>query len=215
MPIDEEAGLRAGTANGKSTLTIVGGGLAGSEAAWQAAEAGIPTVLYEMRPTRATPAHQSDRLAELVCSNSLGSDLPDRALGLLKRELRSLGSLILRCADRCAVPAGGALAVGREAFSQAVTEAISRHPNITLKREEILAIPEGPAIIATGPLTSPVLAQQIAALSGADHLYFFDAMAPIVAVDKRRHGHRIPRQSIRPHQRGGRWRLYQLSHVTG
>ena len=139
-------------------------GLAGSEAAWQAAQRGAHVTLYEMRPGRTTPAHETDRMAELVCSNSLGSNLPDRALGLLKNELRRLGSLIIACADRTAVPAGAALAVGREAFSQAVTEAIAAHPNITVRREEVTAIPQGvPTIIATGPLTSAPLAEAIRA----------------------------------------------------
>ena len=142
-----------------------------------------------MRPGRTTPAHETDRMAELVCSNSLGSNLPDRALGLLKNELRRLGSLIIACADRTAVPAGDALAVGREAFSQAVTEAVAAHPNITVRREEVTAIPAGrvAVIIATGPLTSPALAEAIRDLAGQDYLYFFDAMAPI--VDRREHRH--------------------------
>ena len=168
--------------NRLATLTVIGGGLAGCEAAWQAASRGVPVTLYEMRPDRTTPAHQTDRLAELVCSNSLGSDLPDRAPGLLKRELRTLGSLILHCADQCAVPAGGALAVGREAFSGAVTDAISAHPLIELVRQCVTEIPtDSPTIVATGPLTDDALAQEIARLSGQEHLYFYDAMAPIVA----------------------------------
>ena len=141
--------------------------------------------LYEMRPGRTTPAHETDRMAELVCSNSLGSNLHDRALGLLKNELRRLGSLIIACADRTAVPAGAALAVGREAFSQAVTEAIEAHPNITVQREEVTEIPRGvsPIIVATGPLSSPALAGAIRRLAGQDSLYFFDAMAPIVTAE--------------------------------
>lgn len=165
-------------------LVIIGGGLAGCEAAWQAASRGVDVVLYEMRPLANTPAHKTDLLAELVCSNSLGSDLPDRALGLLKRELRRLGSLILRSADENAVPAGGALAVGREAFSQAVTQAVQSHPRITLRREEVTGLPqEGVVILATGPLTSPSLARQIAQLAGEEQLYFYDAMAPIVSLE--------------------------------
>ena len=123
-------------------VVVIGAGLAGAEAAWQAAQRGAYVTLYEMRPGRMTPAHETDRMAELVCSNSLGSNLPDRALGLLKNELRRLGSLIIACADRTAVPAGAALAVGREAFSRAVTEAIAAHPNITVRREEVTAIPQ-------------------------------------------------------------------------
>ena len=171
-----------GTPSG--SLTVIGGGLAGSEAAWQAAERGLHVDLYEMRPVRMTPAHVTDQLAELVCSNSLGSNLPDRAPGLLKAELRRLRSLVVACADETAVPAGGALAVGREAFAQRVTERIEAHPRITLHRQEVEAFPErGVVVVATGPLTSPALAAHIAAWAGSDQLYFYDAMAPIVAVD--------------------------------
>ncbi len=170
--------------NRQPEIVVIGAGLAGSEAAWQAAQRGAHVTLYEMRPGRMTPAHETDRAAELVCSNSLGSNLPDRALGLLKNELRRLGSLIIACADRTAVPAGAALAVGREAFSQAVTDAIASHPRITLRREEVFAIPEDvPTVIATGPLTAPKLAEAIGALAGQDSLYFFDAMAPIVTAE--------------------------------
>jgi methylenetetrahydrofolate--tRNA-(uracil-5-)-methyltransferase len=165
-------------------VTVIGGGLAGSEAAWQAAERGRHVVLYEMRPQQMTPAHVSDQLAELVCSNSLGSNLADRAPGLLKEELRRLGSLLLACADATAIPAGGALAVGREAFAHEVTGRIAAHPRITINREEARTIPDGQSVIvATGPLTSPALASEIAALSGSEHLYFYDAMAPIVAIE--------------------------------
>jgi methylenetetrahydrofolate--tRNA-(uracil-5-)-methyltransferase len=164
-------------------ITVVGGGLAGSEAAWQAAERGVQVLLHEMRPHQMTPAHVSDSLAELVCSNSLGSDLPDRAAGLLKAELRYLDSLVLACADDTRVPAGGALAVDRERFAAEVTRRIEAHPRIRVIRQEVTAIPEGPAVIATGPLTSDALAGAIAALTGQDHLYFYDALAPIVAAD--------------------------------
>jgi len=165
-------------------LIVIGGGLAGSEAAWQAAEHGLRVTLYEMRPRQATPAHVSDRLAELVCSNSLGSNLVDRASGLLKEELRRLGSQVLSCADAAAIPAGGALAVDREVFAQSVTARITTHPRITLRREEVKSIPEGlPVVVATGPLTSPALADEIAALTGSKHLYFYDAMAPIVTAE--------------------------------
>lgn len=165
-------------------LMVIGGGLAGSEAAWQAAERGLHVMLYEMRPGCATPAHVSDQLAELVCSNSLGSNLVDRAPGLLKEELRRLGSMVVACADATAVPAGGALAVDRESFAEMVTERISSHPRISLRRSEVTNIPDGGAVIvATGPLTSPTLAEQITDLTGAEHLYFYDAMAPIVAAD--------------------------------
>jgi methylenetetrahydrofolate--tRNA-(uracil-5-)-methyltransferase len=173
------------SSNSSAAVVVVGAGLAGSEAAWQAAQRGAHVTLYEMRPGRTTPAHETDRMAELVCSNSLGSNLHDRALGVLKNELRRLGSLIIACADRTAVPAGAALAVGREAFSQVVTEAIEAHPNITVRREEVTAIPQGasPIIIATGPLSSPALAEAIRGLAGQDSLYFYDAMAPIVAAE--------------------------------
>ncbi len=161
----------------------MGGGLAGSEAAWQAAERGVQVTLYEMRPLKMTPAHVSDRLAELVCSNSLGADQPDRAPGLLKAELRQLRSLVLACADATRVPAGGALAVDRERFAAEVTRRVESHPHITIVREEVTAVPDVPAVIASGPLTSDALAQAIAALAGQEHLYFYDALAPIVAAD--------------------------------
>lgn len=165
-------------------LTVIGGGLAGSEAAWQAAQRGVEVLLYEMRPKHQTPAHRTGLLAELVCSNSLGSDLPDRAPGVLKGELRQLGSLILACAGEMAVPAGGALAVGREAFAHQVTRQIESHPHITVRREEVRAIPSAcVVIIATGPLTSEPLAREIAALTDQEHLSFYDAMAPIVEAD--------------------------------
>jgi methylenetetrahydrofolate--tRNA-(uracil-5-)-methyltransferase len=164
-------------------LIIIGGGLAGSEAAWQAAERGIAVRLYEMRPKRNTGAHVSDKLAELICSNSLGSNLPDRAPGLLKAELRRLGSLLLTCAEEAAVPAGGALAVDRERFSEIVTQKIESHSNIQVVREEVAAIPAQPTIIASGPLTAPDLSADIARTLGGEHLYFYDALAPIVNAD--------------------------------
>jgi methylenetetrahydrofolate--tRNA-(uracil-5-)-methyltransferase len=164
-------------------LTIIGGGLAGSEAAWQVARRGLNVVLYEMRPVKNTPAHVSPHLAELVCSNSLGSDLPDRAPGLLKTEIRSLDSLILRMAEATAVPAGGALAVDREKFAAAVTDCLESNPRIEIRREEMTHIPATPTIIASGPLTSTALATEIATLSGAEHLYFYDAVSPIVEVE--------------------------------
>ena len=163
-----------------SDLIIIGGGLAGSEAAWQAAQRGIKVRLFEMRPVLQTGAHQTQDLAELVCSNSLGSNLPDRASGLLKNEARILGSVLLECAESVALPAGGALAVDREMFARLVTRGLESHPKIVIVREEVKAIPEGPVIVASGPLTSPALSASIAALSGEDHLFFFDAIAPIV-----------------------------------
>src|ERR1051325_12099296 len=145
---------------------IIGGGLAGSEAAYQAAQRGLRVRLYEMRPTVQTGAHQTNDLAELVCSNSLGSNLPDRASGVLKSEMRILGSMLLDCAERSSLPAGGALAVDRELFAHLVTEQIQNHPNIDIVREEVKEIPGTPVIIASGPLTSPALSASIAALSG-------------------------------------------------
>lgn len=164
-------------------LIVIGGGLAGSEAAWQAAQRGLRVSLFEMRPTLGTGAHQTSDLAELVCSNSLGSNLPDRASGLLKNEARLLGSMLLEAAASAALPAGGALAVDRELFARLVTERIQGHPNIELIREEAKEIPNTPAIIASGPLTSPSLSQSISGLSGEEHLYFFDAIAPVIHAD--------------------------------
>jgi methylenetetrahydrofolate--tRNA-(uracil-5-)-methyltransferase len=165
-------------------VTVIGGGLAGSEAAWQAARRGLEVVLYEMRPHTMTPAHSTGDLAELVCSNSLGSNLLDRALGLLKEELRQLGSLVIACADETAVPAGGALAVGRESFSRLITERVETNPLIQVMRAEVMVIPEDrPLVIATGPLTGEALSQDIARLTGERYLHFYDAMAPIVAAE--------------------------------
>ncbi|MBI5825482.1 MAG: methylenetetrahydrofolate--tRNA-(uracil(54)-C(5))-methyltransferase (FADH(2)-oxidizing) TrmFO [Chloroflexi bacterium] len=166
-------------------LTIIGGGLSGTEAAWQAAQLNIKVKLYEMRPANANPtgAHLSGDLAELVCSNSLGSNLPDRASGVLKNELRTLNSMLLECAEASALPAGAALAVDRESFARMATERIANHPNIELIREEMKEIPNTPVIIASGPLTSESLSQSIAKLSGEEHLFFFDAIAPIVHAE--------------------------------
>jgi methylenetetrahydrofolate--tRNA-(uracil-5-)-methyltransferase len=164
-------------------VTVVGAGLAGSEAAWQIAQRDVQVRLYEMRPAVLTPAHRTGQFAELVCSNSLGSLLPDRALGLLKKELQILGSLIIESALRTAVPAGGALAVGRDEFSGEVTRRIQSHPRITVIREEVREIPQGLAVIATGPLTSEGLAARITEFVGEAQMSFFDAMAPIVAAD--------------------------------
>jgi methylenetetrahydrofolate--tRNA-(uracil-5-)-methyltransferase len=164
-------------------LMVIGGGLAGSEAAWQAAQRGIKVTLYEMRPTQQTGAHQTQDLAELVCSNSLGSNLPDRASGLLKNETRMLGSMLLECAEHAALPAGGALAVDREMFARLVTERVESHPNIHIVREEMKQIPTSPVVIASGPLTSPALSASLAELSGTEHLFFFDAIAPVIHAD--------------------------------
>ena len=161
-------------------LTVIGGGLAGSEAAHQAAQRGLKVRLYEMRPVLQTGAHQTQDLAELVCSNSLGSNLPDRASGMLKNELRMLDSMLLECAEAASLPAGGALAVDRELFARLVTDRVQNHPNIEIVREEVRKIPDSLAIVASGPLTSPALSGDLAALSGEEHLYFFDAIAPVV-----------------------------------
>lgn len=164
-------------------IHVIGGGLAGTEAAWQLAERGHAVILYEMRPKRTTGAHVTNNLAELVCSNSLGSKLPDRASGVLQSEMKLLGSKLIACAEAAAVPAGGALAVDRIVFADEVTNAIEGHPNITLVRDEVTEIPAEPTIIATGPLTSPALSQRIAGLTGQQHLYFYDAVSPIVVAD--------------------------------
>jgi len=170
-----------------SPVHVIGGGLAGSEAAWQIAEAGVPVVLHEMRPVRGTEAHQTDHLAELVCSNSFrADDWSGNAVGLLHAEMRRLGSLILTCADACQVPAGGALAVDRDGFAEAVTARLANHPRVRLVREEVAGLPPadwGNVVVATGPLTSPALAQAVLDLTGEDQLAFFDAIAPIVTFE--------------------------------
>jgi methylenetetrahydrofolate--tRNA-(uracil-5-)-methyltransferase len=188
---------------------IIGGGLAGSEAAWQAAASGVRVVLNEMRPVRQTAVHKSANLAELVCSNSFRGDKLDNAVGLLKEEMRHLGSLIMRAADRARVPAGAALAVDRERFSTAVTAAIADHPLIDVVREEVPRIPEssdGPVIIATGPLTSDSLSADIAAMVGAKHLYFYDAISPIVLAET------IDQSKV---FRASRWGRSLRSHEAG
>lgn len=168
----------------ETALTVIGAGLAGCEAAWQAALQGTRVILYEMKPLHFSPAHQSAQLAELVCSNSLRGAGMNNAVGCLKEELRRCGSLFMAAADATAVPAGGALAVDREAFSAFITERIAQNPLIDLRREEIKTIPpEGTVIIASGPLTSPDLSQDICRLTGARHLYFYDAIAPIIEAD--------------------------------
>lgn len=161
-------------------ITIVGAGLAGSEAAWQAANQGVKVHLYEMRPVKQTPAHHTDKFAELVCSNSLRANTLTNAVGVLKEEMRHLNSIIINSADECAVPAGGALAVDRHEFAARVTDKIKNHPNITVINEEVQQIPEGIAIIASGPLTSEVLSRQIKQLTGEEYFYFYDAAAPII-----------------------------------
>src|ERR687890_430928 len=163
-------------------VTVIGAGLAGSEAAWQAAQLGCSVELWEMRPVKETPAHRPEHLAELVFSNSFGNPALERASGLLKEELRRLGWVILRCADANQVPAGGALGVAREDFPRAVTETVHAHPNIEVVRKEATDIPQGPTVIATGPLTSDALVEKIANLSG-ETLYFYDAASPIIHRD--------------------------------
>lgn len=172
----------------KERVTVLGGGLAGCEAAWQAAEQGVPVVLYEMKPQKFSPAHQSAGLAELICSNSLKAARLDSAAGLLKEEMRRLGSLLVECAARCSVPAGGALAVDRNEFSRLVTEAVEGHPLIKVRREEVTDLPDGPLVVATGPLTAEPLANKIqelceTACGDCAALSFFDAAAPIVTKE--------------------------------
>jgi len=167
-----------------SQITVIGGGLAGCEAAWQIARAGERVRLYEMRPARRTPAHTTDRLAEIVCSNSLKSDQPYNASWLLKEELRRLGSILIQIADSVRVPAGAALAVDRDKFAARVTEVISSEPNIELVREEVMEIPkEGVVVVASGPLTAESLSNSIREFCGSDHLYFYDAISPIVDAE--------------------------------
>src|SRR5579872_1251738 len=180
-------------------VTIVGGGLAGSEAAWQVAARGVAVTLHEMRPVRPTAVHKTDGLAELVCSNSFRGDKLDNAVGLLKEEMRRLGSIVMRAADETRVPAGAALAVDRDLFSTRVTEALASHPLISIRRGEVASIPlstDGPVILATGPLTSESLSREIAALVGSKHLYFYDAISPIVS------GESIDRSKV---YRASRW----------
>ncbi len=164
-------------------LIVVGGGLAGCEAAWQAAQKGLSVCLYEMRPINSTGAHQTDYLAELVCSNSFGSKLPDRASGLLMAELKRFNSLLLAIAEKYALPAGHALAVDRDLFASEITDTIQSHPNINLIRREVKTIPEAATIIASGPLTSDNLSNSIRTFSTKDHLFFYDAIAPIITSE--------------------------------
>lgn len=164
----------------KNSVTVIGAGLAGSEAAYQLATAGFQIYLFEMRPLVQTGAHTTDFFAELICSNSLGSNLPDRASGVLKNELRRLGSLLMNIADECELPAGGALAVDRDLFSEKVTRTLSSHPNIKIIREEVKEIPSSPTIIASGPLTSTALSKSISEITNSNNLFFYDAIAPIV-----------------------------------
>lgn len=164
-------------------ITVIGGGLAGCEAAWQAAQRGVKVDLYEMRPHQTTPAHITGDLAELVCSNSLGSSLPTRPSGLLQSELREMESLLIKCAHESSIPAGGALAIDRKDFSRRVTENIANHRNISLHRRQVSEIPDEPTICASGPLTSADLSNHLSALLGKGHLFFYDAIAPIVELE--------------------------------
>jgi len=164
-------------------VNVIGAGLAGSEAAYQIAKRGVQVRLYEMRPVKQTPAHHTDKFAELVCSNSLRANTLTNAVGVIKEEMRRMDSVIIRAADECSVPAGGALAVDRHEFAAKVTEYVKNHPNVTVVNEEITEIPEGPTVIATGPLTSASLAVQLKELTGEDYFYFYDAAAPIVEKD--------------------------------
>ncbi len=165
------------------SLTVIGGGLAGSEAAWQAAKRGIKVRLYEMRPVKNTPAHHTGLLAELVCSNSLRSADVHNAVGLLKEEMRRMGSLVMDAADATKVPAGSALAVDREAFGRFITDAIEKNGSIEVVHEEVTEIPDGTVIVATGPLTSDAMADTIGKMTGTEHLHFYDAIAPILDAD--------------------------------
>ncbi|WP_409991396.1 FADH(2)-oxidizing methylenetetrahydrofolate--tRNA-(uracil(54)-C(5))-methyltransferase TrmFO [Paranoxybacillus vitaminiphilus] len=164
-------------------VNVIGAGLAGSEAAWQLANRGVQVRLYEMRPVKQTPAHHTDKFAELVCSNSLRANSLTNAVGVLKEEMRRLNSVIIKAADECSVPAGGALAVDRHEFAAKVTELVKNHPNVTVINEEVTDIPEGPTVIATGPLTSKALSDKLKELTGEEYLYFYDAAAPIVEKD--------------------------------
>lgn len=167
----------------EQVVNVIGAGLAGSEAAWQIANRGIKVRLYEMRPVKQTPAHHTDKFAELVCSNSLRANTLTNAVGVLKEEMRLLDSVIIASADACSVPAGGALAVDRHEFAARVTELVKNHENVTVMNEEVTEIPEGPTVIATGPLTSPALSEKLKELTGEDYLYFYDAAAPILEKD--------------------------------
>ena len=166
-----------------ATVKVIGAGLAGCEAAWQLVQRGLQVELYEMKPQKKSPAHHTDTFAELVCSNSLRGDRLENAVGLLKEELRRVGSLILECADATRVEAGGCLAVDRYGFSQMVTDRINSHPNITVISQEMTQVPEGPVIVATGPLTSDAMSDAIGRYFGADYLHFFDAAAPLVTAE--------------------------------
>ncbi|MCL4785137.1 MAG: methylenetetrahydrofolate--tRNA-(uracil(54)-C(5))-methyltransferase (FADH(2)-oxidizing) TrmFO, partial [Bryobacterales bacterium] len=168
----------------KQPIIVIGAGLAGCEAAWQAANAGIPVLLYEMRPAKRTPAHQTGDFGELVCSNSLKSDSPNTAPWQLKQEMRRMGSLLMRAAECARVPGGNALTVDRERFSTGITEALEAHPLVEIRREEVAAVPgEGLVVIASGPLTSDPLAESIALLTGSERLFFYDSISPIVWAD--------------------------------
>ncbi|EAC4455171.1 FADH(2)-oxidizing methylenetetrahydrofolate--tRNA-(uracil(54)-C(5))-methyltransferase TrmFO [Listeria monocytogenes] len=167
----------------EKSVNVIGAGLAGSEAVWQLVNRGVKVDLYEMRPVKQTPAHHTDKFAELVCTNSLRANGLTNAVGVIKEEMRMLDSIIIEAADKASVPAGGALAVDRHEFSGYITDKVKNHPLVTVHTEEVTTIPEGPTIIATGPLTSPALADEIKQLTGEEYLYFYDAAAPIIEKD--------------------------------
>ena len=167
----------------EQVVNVIGAGLAGSEAAWQIASRGVKVKLYEMRPVKQTPAHHTDKFAELVCSNSLRANALTNAVGVIKEEMRMMNSLVIKAADQASLPAGGALAVDRHEFSGFITEQLKNHPLVEVVNEEVTEIPEGITVIATGPLTSETLAKKIQQLTGEDYLYFYDAAAPIVEKD--------------------------------
>ncbi|UVW25751.1 FADH(2)-oxidizing methylenetetrahydrofolate--tRNA-(uracil(54)-C(5))-methyltransferase TrmFO [Listeria innocua] len=167
----------------EKSVNVIGAGLAGSEAAWQLVKRDVKVDLYEMRPVKQTPAHHTDKFAELVCTNSLRANGLTNAVGVIKEEMRILDSIIIESADKASVPAGGALAVDRHEFSGYITDKVKNHPLVTIHTEEVTSIPEGPTIIATGPLTSPALAEEIKRLTGEEYLYFYDAAAPIIEKD--------------------------------
>ena len=202
--------------NDKTPIHVIGGGLAGSEATWQIVSAGVPVVLHEMRPVRSTDAHKTDGLAELVCSNSFRSDeWETNAVGLLHEEMRRAGSLILSAGDKHKLPAGGALAVDRDAFSAEVTQRLTSHPLVTIERGEIQGLPPSEdwesVIVATGPLTSPDFSSAVHELTGEGELAFFDAIAPVIHAEIHRRDHRVAAVALRQDGTGGHGRrLHQL-----
>ena len=192
-----------------TTVKVIGAGLAGAEAAWQLAQRGIRVELHEMKPEKKSPAHHSEDFAALVCSNSLRGDRLENAVGLLKEELRRCGSLILECAEKTRVEAGGCLAVDRQGFARMVTEKIRSHPNITVIPGEVTSVPQGPVIIATGPLTSDALSEAIGEYFGTGYLHFFDAAAPLVTAES------VNMDLVAEPLRSGNTGLCKLRHGSG